>query len=192
MWGKIASLFTGGLGATAQGISRAVATFTGDKVQREANAHSENMALREMVAAENAAYRFSYWDSLVDGLNRLVRPIFTYGCIGLFAMAIIDPFLFVEWMNALNLVPEPLWILMGTVVAFWFGTRTLEGMKAPKIAPGAVRKVLNNAKKIRAMRPKDRLSDEDYAAEMGDAEEPLGLPAIVAWNRKNNPQYRER
>lgn len=148
MWSKIASLLSGG---TVEAISRGVATFTGDKVQREENQHDEAMALRDQVAAEAAAAatRGSWWDSFVDGLNRLVRPTFTFGLAALFGWCVVDPEAFSAAMTALQLVPDPLWIIAGTVLSFWFGDRVLKGVRAPKMDAAKVRTVVEAVNTIR-------------------------------------------
>ena len=46
-----------------------------------------------------------------------------FGTIGLFCYAMADPQAFALRMVGLNAVPEPLWWLLGAVVAFYFGAR---------------------------------------------------------------------
>jgi hypothetical protein len=46
-----------------------------------------------------------------------------FGTIGLFVYAMTDPQAFSLRMVGLNAVPEPLWWLLGAVVAFYFGAR---------------------------------------------------------------------
>ncbi|GLS87762.1 hypothetical protein GCM10010873_27360 [Cypionkella aquatica] len=65
----------------------------------------------------------SWFDRLVNGLNRLPRPLLAFGTIGLFVYAMVDPPDFALRMVGLNAVPEPLWWLLGAVVAFYFGAR---------------------------------------------------------------------
>ncbi len=60
---------------------------------------------------------------MIDGLNRLPRPMLAFGTIGLFISAMTDPAWFGERMQGLALVPEALWWLMGAVVSFYFGAR---------------------------------------------------------------------
>jgi Holin of 3TMs, for gene-transfer release len=59
----------------------------------------------------------------VNGLNRLPRPALAFGTIGLFVYAMVDPVAFAQRMVGLNAVPEPLWWLLGAIVAFYFGAR---------------------------------------------------------------------
>jgi hypothetical protein len=63
------------------------------------------------------------FDLLMDGVNRLPRPLMALGCIGLFVAAMVDPLWFAARMQGIALVPEPLWWLLGVVVSFYFGAR---------------------------------------------------------------------
>ena len=64
-----------------------------------------------------------WFDALMDGINRLPRPMLALGTLGLFASAMTDPLWFASRMQGLALVPEPLWWLMGAIVRFYFGAR---------------------------------------------------------------------
>ena len=74
-------------------------------------------------AGEFATARTGWFDGLIDGLNRLPRPMMAFGVLGLMAMAMIDPVWFAQRMVGIGLVPEPLWWLMGAIVSFYFGAR---------------------------------------------------------------------
>lgn len=65
----------------------------------------------------------TWFDSFMNGLNRLPRPGMTLGVLGLFGYAMVDPVGFADRMEGLNLVPEPLWWLLGAIVSFYFGAR---------------------------------------------------------------------
>lgn len=154
-------------------------TITGDKVEAERHTHAENTALRAQVAAEAAAainYR-TPWDSFVDGLNRLVRPLFTFGVLYLFIWCARDPASFAASMEALRLMPSAGWAVLGTIVAFWFGTRTIKDFKGATVPVDSVKEVLGNVKEFKKM-----------AAEVDDvpAHKLAGLPSIVAWRSRQN------
>lgn len=72
---------------------------------------------------EFAHARPGRFDAFVNGLNRLPRPLLALGTMGLFVYAMADPSGFGLRMRALAEVPEPLWWLLGAVVAFYFGAR---------------------------------------------------------------------
>jgi len=87
---------------------------------RDANAQTE--VLRQF-AAEFAGQRKGGFDVVIDGLNRLPRPLMAFGTLGLIGAAMVDPVWFAARMQGLALVPEPLWWLMGAIVSFYFGAR---------------------------------------------------------------------
>ena len=74
-------------------------------------------------AAEFAQPRKGVFDRVIDGLNRLPRPLLAFGTIGLMVAAMVDPIWFAARMQGIALVPEPLWWLMGAIVSFYFGAR---------------------------------------------------------------------
>lgn len=75
------------------------------------------------MTGEFAAQSRGWFDDLMNGLNRLPRPLLTMGTIGLFVYAMIEPIGFGLRMQNLNLVPEPLWWLLGAIISFYFGAR---------------------------------------------------------------------
>ncbi|MEO5620887.1 MAG: holin family protein [Cypionkella sp.] len=108
------------LGEAAKGVAE---VFTPSATKRmELSAQVQQAALREF--AEEFGYAPSgLFDRFINGLNRLPRPLLAFGTIGLFVYAMIDPQQFAFRMVGLNAVPEPLWWLLGAVVAFYFGAR---------------------------------------------------------------------
>ena len=81
------------------------------------------MAALSQLGHEYQMPTLGWFDRMVNGLNRLPRPCLAFGTIGLFIYAMIDPTAFAARMVGLNAVPEPLWWLLGAVVAFYFGAR---------------------------------------------------------------------
>ena len=74
-------------------------------------------------SAEFAHPRRGWFDRLMDGLNRLPRPMPALRTLALFVSAMVDPVWFSARMQGVALVPEPLWWLMGAIVSFYFGAR---------------------------------------------------------------------
>lgn len=108
------------LGDAAKGVAE---VFTPSATKRmELSAQVQQAALREF-AEEFGATPTGLFDRAVNGLNRLPRPLLAFGTIGLFVYAMIDPQQFAFRVVGLNAVPEPLWWLLGAVVAFYFGAR---------------------------------------------------------------------
>lgn len=97
--------------------------FTPSATRRmELSAEAQMAALNQM-GEEFALAPMGGFDRFVNGLNRLPRPMLAFGTIGLFIYAMQDPTGFAARMVGLNAVPEPLWWLLGAVVAFYFGAR---------------------------------------------------------------------
>ncbi len=97
--------------------------------------HDAYKAAHASHSAEFQYARGGWFDSLVNGLNRLPRPLLALGTLGLFVYAMADPDGFAVRMGALAHVPEPLWWLLGAVVAFYFGAREAHHLRCTKIAP---------------------------------------------------------
>jgi hypothetical protein len=88
----------------------------------ELSAEAQMAALRQL-GEEYQHPGLGWFDRLVNGLNRMPRPLLAFGTLGLFIYAMIDPVAFAHRMVGLNAVPEPLWWLLGAIVAFYFGAR---------------------------------------------------------------------
>lgn len=108
------------LGEAATGLAQ---VFTPSATrQMELSAEAQMAALGQL-SAEYSHPGTGWFDRVVNGLNRLPRPLLAFGTIGLFVYAMVDPTKFAQRMVGLNAVPEPLWWLLGAVVAFYFGAR---------------------------------------------------------------------
>lgn len=133
-------------------VSNVVGTIWGNRSEKDAAIHDEQMAVLGQFAAEFAQRPpKTWWDSFVDGLNRLPRPLITFGVVGLFVWAGWDPITFTETMEALGFVPDELWIILLTIITFWFGGRLLaQDLRKPKVT----REQLERAKEFSARRQK--------------------------------------
>jgi hypothetical protein len=108
------------LGEAAKGVAE---VFVPSATRRmEYSAEAQMAALRQL-GEEYQHPALSWFDRMVNGLNRLPRPFLAFGTIGLFVYAMVDPEAFAVRMVGLNAVPEPLWWLLGAIVAFYFGAR---------------------------------------------------------------------
>lgn len=85
--------------------------------------HSAFLASQDALEAEYRHARAGWFDRFVNGLNRLPRPMLALGTLGLFVYAMAEPVGFAARMQGLAHVPEPLWWLLGAIVAFYFGAR---------------------------------------------------------------------
>lgn len=108
------------IGDTVKGVAE---VFTPSATKRMELSAKAQMAALDEFGAEFANPSLGAFDRLINGLNRLPRPLLAFGTIGLFIYAMVDPQAFAGRMVGLNAVPEPLWWLLGAVVAFYFGAR---------------------------------------------------------------------
>jgi hypothetical protein len=110
----------GALGQAAKGVAE---IFVPSATRRmELSAEAQMAALRQL-GEEYQHPALSWFDRFINGLNRMPRPLLAFGTLGLFIYAMIDPEAFARRMVGLNAVPEPLWWLLGAIVAFYFGAR---------------------------------------------------------------------
>jgi hypothetical protein len=108
------------LGEAAQGVAEVFVPSATRRMELSAEAQ---MAALQQLGEEYQHPALSWFDRLVNGLNRLPRPLLAFGTLGLFTYAMVDPVAFAQRMVGLNAVPEPLWWLLGAIVAFYFGAR---------------------------------------------------------------------
>ena len=75
------------------------------------------------LTAEFARPSRNWFDSLIDGLNRLPRPMITLGLVYVLVLPVYDPIRAAEVFTSLAIIPPALWVLMSIVVTFFFGGR---------------------------------------------------------------------
>jgi len=108
------------LGSAASGMAEIFTQNATRKMELNEEAYARAMSQygQEFVTAPRG-----WFDSFVNGLNRMPRPMLALGTMALFIYAMIDPAAFSLRMQGLQLVPEPLWWLLGAIVGFYFGAR---------------------------------------------------------------------
>ncbi len=128
-----------GAGATVTSVANAATGIT--EVFRENSTRrmelDEEAYARAMAqfSGEFAAAPRGWFDGLMNGLNRLPRPVMTLGTVGLFVYAMVEPEGFGLRMENLNLVPEPLWWLLGAIISFYFGAREAHYFRSRPVIP---------------------------------------------------------
>ncbi|GGA11189.1 holin family protein [Neptunicoccus cionae] len=128
------------------GIGKAVRdvaeVFVPNKTATVEFEHLEHKASVAQFGAEFARARGGFFNNCVDGLNRLPRPVFALGTVGLFIFAMWNPVAFSRRMVGLDAVPRELWWLLGAVVSFYFGARELHHVRnrarKPDVGPRIV------------------------------------------------------
>ncbi len=179
---SIFNLLTPVLGA----VNNTVKTVFGDKAARDQFSHEENTATLAQYAAEfqSRPERNTWFDSFVDGLNRLQRPTYTFSVLAIFWLAFRDTQRFAEIMEAFSLVPEQFWVLAGIIVGFLFSSRMIENLPISQVFKGVskeeVKSIREAAKEIATRRPQNTKPDHiDTAAEENKS--------IAAWKNAGKP-----
>lgn len=158
-----------------QPIGDLVKTIFGSREARDTAAATENAAAMQQYAAEFTGKQNRNWfDSLVDGLNRLQRPTYTFSTLALFWLAYRDPQSFAKIMVSIALIPEQFWIIIGMIVGFLFSSRMIE--KLP-ISQGFKPIDDTEIKRIKGV-----------AAMLDTPATNLENPSITAWKKQRN-QY---
>lgn len=177
-------------------ITDTVVHLKGSKREQETHLNEEQMAVYQMAAAENMADRpnRTIWDSFIDGLNRLPRPLFAFGALWMLYWPIHDPAQFAVAMQGYALLPMWLAAVIGQIILFFFGGRMLDKFTGNKTGPTPeqVKAVLDSQERIRKVRSKSvtesakpLMDDDDFEEEMADTSKPLSNTAILEWNRRN-------
>jgi len=143
------------IGGIISGVGKLWGSIFGSKETTEKDTSKEKTMAQQIAVADamGSARRTDFFTAFVDGINRLVRPTFSYGMIAYFAWAVFDPVGFSVSMQALALIPDFMYGIFLTIVGFWFGGRILEKYADKRLAgPTAaqLQEVLDNQKKILA------------------------------------------
>ena len=178
--GMIGNLFGMLFGSGRNALKETVEIFRPNAEKEAQRDHTANAATMAQFAAEFG--HKGWFNQLVDGLNRLPRPVMAFGVIGLFASAMTDPIWFAARMQGLALVPEQLWVIFGSIVSFYFVVRELHKFRASSMAKESGRilaqapQVAENIRKLRNANTPD-IANHDVVE--GDEN-----PAVDEW--KNN------
>ena len=141
MWGKLGNILSGNV---IGGADKLIGTLFGDKDAQDRQEGQQQVAIMDAFANEFLPKRNHTWfDSLIDGLNRLPRPFITFGIIGFISYSVYDPLQFMLATQALKLVPSYLWGIFFTVITFWFGGKLIgKDMKIGRVDPEVIKAVL--------------------------------------------------
>lgn len=128
----------GGARALGDGVTKVAEVFRPNATRALELGADAYEAAHASHLAEFQYARPGWFDTFVNGLNRLPRPMLALGTLALFVYAMADPAGFAQRMQALATVPEPLWWLLGAVVAFYFGAREAHHSRLGKFTPPPV------------------------------------------------------
>lgn len=107
-------------------VGELLGKFLGYKSDQEANRHTETIAPYNEFSAEfRQLTKRTWWDSFIDGLNRLPRPTIVSLVIGYFLTSWMDPEQFAVINAGLATVPSPMWYVLSAIIGFYFAAREL-------------------------------------------------------------------
>ena len=187
--GVIARIFQALFGDGRNVVAETAEVFRVNADRADQRAADAQGAALEQFAAEFAGPRRTRFDRVVDGLNRVPRPAMAFGTIALFVAAMVDPVWFAERMQGIQLVPEPLWWLLGAIVSFYFGARhQAKGQEFQRsLAQTMARapRVMDNIAALRRMTPDGADADTGPAtAAQLSAAAPGDNPALADWRKR--------
>ena len=142
----VKKVLTGGAGGVAGTVERVGGVFK-PNAERDAVRASERFDTVQGTYSKEKVGG-GWFNQFVNGLNRLPRPVLALGTVGLFVYAMYEPVGFAERMVALDLIPDELWWLLGSIVAFYFGAREMHYFRKRK----PVQTVVEQIRQIRELR----------------------------------------
>lgn len=133
MWNLFKS--TGVIEGVANGANKIIKTFRGSKSDRDKQYNERYLANVAARAAEfNYGSNRNWFDSLIDGFNRLPRPITYLAVIGYIYLAYKNPIEFQRLNVSLDTVPEVVWKIILAVIGSLFVARELHKKRGEKLA----------------------------------------------------------
>lgn len=153
----------GGIFSSGKSLAEVFVENKENKGQRK---HDEAMADidRDVASLHQFTHEFhqrsnrTWWDSFVDGLNRLPRPLLTISVLSFFVLAPLNPTRFLEIAKAYELMPPGYWALISVIIGFYFGGRMQlksQDMTIKKNAMQAAKDLVSMRKEFRQLEQDD-------------------------------------
>jgi hypothetical protein len=179
-WGAFTGLF--------RPAKELIEVFTPNAEKDAARGHLERMAVnqQDMASLQQFAAEFqvragrTWWDSFIDGFNRLPRPLITLGILAFFVLAPADPERFLQIARSYQMMPDGFWALLGVIVAFYFGGR----MQLKRQDMSVKGEALAMAQRLIEER---RAADAKRAATVESTTPQVDVPSHAAWPASKAP-----
>lgn len=123
----------------------------------------------------------SFWNTFIDSLGRLPRPMFTFWVFYLLILPLWSRELFQDTMLAYAEIPSNISQIILVIIGFWFLSRGLEKMKG-MVDATKYRKQLEEVGRLRAEIEIHRR----FTNNIKDEDKPLSESAIKKWNEQYN------
>lgn len=184
----IGTILAGGVSTIVDSAAGLARVFVKDKTEGQQLDAAQQASVSEQFSAEfNDRRNRTWWDSLIDGVNRLPRPVIAFSVIAMMFWPVIDPIEFSIVMQAYSIVPAWVAGLFIQVVALFFGGKFLTDMKFGGVPKQKVVEMMEAVKELRGLKlqsEKPIISEDEFEGEMANEATPLSNPAIEEWNRR--------
>lgn len=185
--GLMSWIIGGGAKQTAAAVGQVAGVFKPNAEAAEARGHAYEQAALSQYAAEFAYPRRGWFDGLVDGLNRLVRPMITFVLLGILPAVVIWPEGAAIAFAALALLPAGYWALVTVIIGFYFGGRmqlkAQDFQKSVQSAADRAPQVIPNIKRLRtSLSPSEAADDSpELALELAQGMPSAENAAVRDW-----------
>ena len=155
----LGDMISGAVSGIGNAVTKVAGVFTSNKeadAQRAAAADDRDASLI-LGAQRQFAAEFhkptNWFDSVINGVNRLPRPAMALSALALLWFAFLDPIQFAAGMNGLRLVPVALWSIVAGVFAFYFGGRWHIERKKLQVTAEQAKHALDAIRDIKKLQP---------------------------------------
>lgn len=164
--GLINWLFGGGARQFGNVVEQVGGVFRPNAEASAERSHEYKSAALAQYAAEfHQRSNRTWFDSMVDGLNRLARPIITVAVLGIIPAVMIRPAEAAIAFSALALLPTGYWALVSIIIGFYYGGRMqIKAQDFERSVVEAVARapdVIDNIERLRDHLSPDQAADDD-------------------------------
>lgn len=194
--GLVKYLFGGGVNQITNAVKTVAGVFTPNAEDADKRDATYNAAALQQYAAEfHARQNRTWFDSMVDGLNRLVRPVTTVGVLCVIPATVMYPKEMAVAFASLALLPAGYWAIVGVIISFYYGGRmqikSQEFERSVQSAVARAPQVIENIERLRDHLSPGEASDvgSDVAREISDKLAVDDNPAIRDWLQNSTATF---
>jgi Holin of 3TMs, for gene-transfer release len=188
--GLIRNIFGALFGGGRNVITETLETFRPNAEAQSQRSHDLDSAAMAQLAAEFRQNGQRGWfDQVMDGINRLPRPMLVFSVFGLLAWTAVDPIEAAKVFTSWAIIPVEFWYVVLAIVTFYFGGR--HQAKAQDMQARLVQVAAGVPLVMQTISELDDLHDQspgvsDTGTDTGLAEEAIqmsGNSAVSAWRK---------
>ncbi|MEM7295815.1 MAG: 3TM-type holin [Pseudomonadota bacterium] len=187
--GLLKWLFGGGARQVGSVVEQVGGVFRPNAEAAAARAHAyDNAALSQYAAEFHPRQSRTWFDSLVDGLNRLARPVITASVLGIIPAVMLWPEKAAIAFASLALLPTGYWALVSIIIGFYYGGRMqIKAQDFERSVSEAVARapaVIENIQRLRDHLTPEEAADDDpeLAVELSGELPTTDNRAVADWH----------